>query len=275
MKNLSKEQIQELVQAAYGRVARESEKSGSCGCGCGEAAGLDPRQYAKALGYSEEELDAIPSGANLALSCGNPNALAGLKEGETVLDLGSGAGFDCFLAADRVGPSGKVIGVDMTTEMLEKAEANARKSGITNVEFRRGEIEALPVEDESVDAVISNCVINLSADKEAVFREIRRVLRPGGRAAISDIVLLKELPAPVLESIAAYTGCVGGAVEAAEYKRMMEAAGLRDVTVEPSATGACGAGDTGDPIAGALTSWLGSDTNLFEYIASARISARK
>jgi ubiquinone/menaquinone biosynthesis C-methylase UbiE len=183
------------------------------------------------IGYTEEELKAVPEGANLGLGCGNPVALASLKEGETVLDLGSGAGFDCFLAASRVGGGGRVIGVDMTPEMVEKARSNAIKGNYANVEFRLGEIENLPAADHSVDAVISNCVINLSPEKKKVFAEAYRVLKPGGRLMVSDIVLLKELPDVVKKSIEAYVGCVSGAALKDEYLRIMKAAGFQDVRI--------------------------------------------
>jgi SAM-dependent methyltransferase len=183
------------------------------------------------IGCSGEELGSIPEGANLGLGCGNPTALASLKEGEVVLDLGSGAGIDCFLAANAVGRSGSVVGVDMTPEMLEKARGNALKGGYRNVEFRLGEIENLPVADNSVDVVISNCVINLSPNKDRVFKEAYRVLRPGGRVMVSDIVLLRELPADIKDSIQAYVGCVAGAVSKGEYLATVEAAGFTGVEV--------------------------------------------
>jgi SAM-dependent methyltransferase len=183
------------------------------------------------MGYTEEELKAVPEGANLGLGCGNPVALASLKEGETVLDLGSGAGFDCFLASGRVGHEGKIIGVDMTPEMVEKARENARMGNYANVEFRLGEIENLPVRDHSVDAVISNCVINLSPDKKRVFVETFRVLKPGGRLMISDIVLLRELPDFIKNSIQAYVGCVSGAMLKDEYLKAIREAGFRDVRI--------------------------------------------
>jgi len=222
-------EVRKAVREGYAKVAKQS---GSCcgptkGC-CGTTA---PQATSRAVGYSEEELAAVPDGANLGLGCGNPVALATLKLGETVLDLGSGAGIDCFLAAKKVGPTGQVIGVDMTPEMVERARANARKSGVTNVEFRLGEIEHLPVADSSVDAIISNCVINLSSDKPQVFREAFRVLRPGGRLMVSDIVLDAPLPQALLGSVSAYVGCVSGASLKADYLRMISAAGFADVSV--------------------------------------------
>jgi SAM-dependent methyltransferase len=189
-------------------------------------------------------MNVVPEGANLGLGCGNPIALASLKEGETVLDLGSGAGFDCFLAARAVGPKGRVIGVDMTPEMIDKSRENARKSGFGNVEFRLGEIEHLPAADNSVDAVISNCVINLSTAKDKVFAEAYRVLKPGGRVMISDLVLSRELPEPVAGSLAAYAGCISGAVMKDAYLRMIEAAGFRDVGIAEETSFSIGEGST-------------------------------
>jgi SAM-dependent methyltransferase len=185
----------------------------------------------RGIGYSDEEMGSVPEGANLGLGCGNPVALASLKEGDIVLDLGSGAGFDCFLAADKVGKNGKVIGVDMTSEMVTKARENARKGGYSNVEFRLGEIENLPAADSSVDVIISNCVINLSPDKKQVFADAFRVLKPGGRIMISDIVLLRDLPDVVLNSLEAYVSCISGAMLKDEYLKAIKDAGLKDVTI--------------------------------------------
>lgn len=204
----------------------------------------------------------------MALSCGNPTALTSLKEGETVLDLGSGAGFDCFLAASKVGANGKVIGVDVTPEMIEKARDNAKKNRIENVEFRLGEIENLPVADNSVDAVISNCVINLSADKPKVFQEIYRVLKPGGRIAISDIALKKELPKKGRQSTKAYVGCIGGATLIAEYKKIVEASGLKDIKIIVKGSSACIDPNTKDPIGSAILNGLGEDESLEGYVVS-------
>lgn len=183
------------------------------------------------IGYSQEEIDSVPEGANLGLGCGNPTALASLKEGERVLDLGSGPGFDCLLAAKKVGKTGKVIGVDMTPEMLDKARANAKKGKYTNVEFRLGEIENLPAADNSVDVIISNCVINLAPNKKRVFEEAYRVLAPNGRIMVSDIVLLKKLPETVQKSVEAYTGCIAGAETKNKYLQQIQDAGFKEVKV--------------------------------------------
>ena len=222
--------IKKIVKEGYAKIAVQGESccgpASSC-CGSADLA----QDISRKIGYSDEELKTAPESANLGLGCGNPVALASLREGETVLDLGSGAGFDSFLAANKVGQKGKVIGVDMTPEMIDKAKENARKGSYGNVEFRLGEIEKLPVLDNSINAVISNCVINLSPDKAKVFREAFRVLKPGGRFMISDIVLLKELPASIKESIEAYIGCLSGAVMKDEYLEKIKAAGFQDVQV--------------------------------------------
>jgi arsenite methyltransferase len=227
---MSKKDIKELVRESYGAIAKQGSSCCESSCCCGSA--VSARDQSRKIGYGDQELDSVPEGANLGLGCGNPVAFASLAEGETVLDLGSGAGIDCFLAAERVGPSGKVIGVDMTPEMVERATANAASSGYSNIEFRLGEIESLPVEDNSVDVVISNCVVNLSPDKEQAFREAFRVLRPGARLMVSDIVLLGELPERLRESEEAYVACVAGAVMREDYLRVIEAAGFVDVTVQ-------------------------------------------
>jgi arsenite methyltransferase len=216
------------VREGYAKVARTS---GSC-CGPSKGCcGTSAPAVSRAVGYSDEDLSALPDGADLGLGCGNPVALASLRPGETVLDLGSGAGIDCFLAARKVGSAGRVIGIDMTPEMIEKARQNAGKAGTANVEFRLGEIEHLPVSDNSVDAVISNCVINLSPDKPQVFRDTFRVLKPGGRLMVSDIVLAAPLPPALLESVAGYVGCISGASLKADYLAMISAAGFFDVAV--------------------------------------------
>jgi ubiquinone/menaquinone biosynthesis C-methylase UbiE len=210
-------------------TGEQSTAVGCCGPGSTEEALAE-------LGYSKEQIEAIPEGANLGVGCGNPIDLGEPKKGETVLDLGSGAGIDCFLAARAVGREGKAIGVDMTPSMIEKARDNAEKTEVTNVEFRLGEIEHLPVADASVDVVISNCVINLSVDKQQVFREAYRVLRPGGRLAVSDIVLNEELPADLKRSVEAYVGCVAGASLQDEYVQMIRNAGFDDVEIVETRT---------------------------------------
>lgn len=228
---MKKDEIKKAVREGYARVAREGlsccgPQSPPC-CGTTDMA----KDISKRIGYTDEDLQSVLEGANLGLGCGNPVALASLKEGETVLDLGSGAGFDCFLAARKVGKSGKVIGVDMTPEMVEKARDNARKGNYDNVEFRLGEIENLPVADNHVNVIISNCVINLSPDKEKVFREAFRVLKPGGRLMVSDIVLVDKLPDSVKSSVAAYIGCLAGAAMKDDYIKAIESAGFRQISI--------------------------------------------
>jgi len=222
-------EIKKIVREGYAKVAKGQDSC--CGPSSSCCSGSTAESISTHIGYSEEELRAAPEGANLGLGCGNPLAHASLKEGETVLDLGSGAGFDCFIASRRVGKAGRVIGVDMTPEMIEKARGNARKGGFANVEFRLGEIEKLPVEDESVDVIISNCVINLSPDKRKVFKEAFRVLKPGGRLMVSDIVLRRELPAAIRDSVSAYVGCISGAVFKNEYLGALSAAGFQEIDI--------------------------------------------
>ncbi len=217
------ETIRQHVRQGYGRLA---EGSGSC-CGASNAADA----MARRVGYTEEELRAVPEGANLGVGCGNPTALAELRPGEVVLDLGSGAGFDALLAARRVGPAGRVIGVDMTEAMLARARANAARTGLANVDFRHGTIEALPVEDASVDVILSNCVVNLSPEKQRVFQEAFRVLRPGGRLLVSDLVLERALPEPVAQQLDAWVGCIGGASLRGEYLEALRKAGFESVAV--------------------------------------------
>jgi arsenite methyltransferase len=227
---MDKEEIRKSVREEYGKIAKQD--SSCCGSAKSCCGGTDSAQkISKGIGYTEKEMNTVPEGANLGLGCGNPVALASLKEGETVLDLGSGAGFDCFLAANQVGKKGKVIGVDMTTEMLDRARENARKGNYENVEFRLGEIENLPVGDRQVDVIISNCVINLSPNKKRVFQEAFRVLKPGGSLMVSDIVLLKDLPSEIKNSVAAYVGCVAGATTKREYLEAIQAAGFEKTEV--------------------------------------------
>ena len=242
------------VRNRYGEIAAESD---SC---CGEAAGSAPDERARKLGYDDEEIDAVPEGANLGLSCGNPKALASLEAGERVLDLGSGAGFDCLLAATEVGPGGQVIGVDMTPEMVEKAREKAADRA--NVEFRLGEIEHLPVADASVDVVISNCVINLSPEKPQVFREAYRVLEPGGRLAIADVVLRSELPPEAIET-ASVADCVGGASRIPALETMLADAGFTGISIEPE-----------EESESVIREW-DEEIDPSEYIVSATIEATK
>ena len=227
---MENKKIKSKVREGYAQIAKQESSccrpTESC---CGSATTVE--DISKNIGYTEEELRAVPEGANLGLGCGNPTAIASLKENETVLDLGSGAGFDCFLAANKVGKQGRVIGIDMTPEMIEKARENAEKGGYDNVEFRLGEIEHLPVDSESIDVVISNCVINLSPNKKQVFHEACRVLKPGGRLIISDIVLVKELSDFIKDSFEAYVGCISGAIMKDRYLELIKAVGFHDVTV--------------------------------------------
>ena len=224
MKN---EKIKNAVKVRYSQLAERSQQSCCLGCGCG----IGPLAQTEAIGYSGEDLERIPEESVMGLGCGNPTAIAELKPGETVLDLGSGAGIDAFLAADKVGPNGSVIGVDMTEEMIDKAADIAKCNGYTNVEFRLGEIEELPVDDSSVDVVMSNCVINLAPDKAKVFREAYRVLRSGGRLSISDIVTDRALSDEMRNDLDAWAGCIAGALEQRQYLRIIKEAGFTDLQV--------------------------------------------
>jgi len=261
-------EIKDLVRARYGGIAAAASESccGPATACCGPVAeddltGLDAKS--SRMGYSEAELEAVPEGANLGLGCGNPQAIAALRPGEVLVDLGSGAGFDCFLAAKQVGASGRVIGVDMTHEMLKKARDNAARVGATNVEFRLGEIEHLPVADNTADVIISNCVINLVPDKAQVFRDAFRVLRPGGRLAISDVVNIAQLPAEMAADKALLCGCVSGAASPAAVEDFLRTAGFVDVSIQVKP-------ESREYVA----SWA-AGRGIENYVASATIEARK
>lgn len=294
---LSADAVREAVRTGYGKIAESgswsagfSEKPATAGCcgetnkatsggGCCGPSTFSPEQLAKAIGYSQDELAAAPDSANMGLSCGNPTALASLKPGETVLDLGAGGGFDAFIAGPKVGATGRVIGVDMTAQMVTKARANiaayTAQTGLNNVEFRLGEIENLPVADASVDVVISNCVLNLSPDQPRVWKEIARVLRPGGRVAISDLVLLRILPASVRSDVEALVGCVAGAVLIGLIENFAHKAGLKDMRIERKGGYVDAMTDWQDPLYKAIIAKLAPGERIGDFVASADISARK
>jgi arsenite methyltransferase len=265
MQTLSSNEIRQAVRDQYGKVAQSAEKS-CCGpscCSVEAEKGASADDSAPTLGYTPQEISAVPEGSNLGLGCGNPQAIAFLKPGETVLDLGSGAGFDAFLAARQVGDSGRVIGVDMTPDMLAKARRNAEKGGFQNVEFRLGEIERLPVADNSIDVIISNCVINLSPEKEQVFKEAFRVLKPGGRLAVSDIVATAELPEAAKGDLALYTGCMARASLVEDLERMLTESCFAQIKIKPK-----------DESKSFIRDWA-PGRNIEDYVVSATIEARK
>jgi len=275
--NRGKDAIRDTVREGYARIA---QSGGSC---CADRAccshGASADDVARSIGYSEGELAGLPDGANMGLSCGNPTAIASLAPGETVLDLGSGGGFDVFIAARRVGPTGRAIGVDMTPEMVSKARGNAEQlraaSGLDNVEFRLGEIEHLPVADASVDVVISNCVINLSPDKAQVWRDIARVLKPGGRVAVSDLGLVRELPDAVRASPEALIGCIAGAVLVEETERLAREAGLTEVKVEKHPIYSDNPADWADTTYASVVELLPEGTGPSDFVMSMDVSACK
>ena len=278
---LEKEQsVHDLIRSGYAKIAQDTA-AGCCspGVSCCGSAPPDADKLARELGYTVEELKALPEGANMGLSCGNPAALAALKPGETVLDLGSGGGFDVFIAGRKVGATGRAIGVDMTPEMLGKARRNiagyTKETGLNNVEFRLGEIEHLPVADNSADAIISNCVINLSPDKAQVWREMARVLKPGGRVAVSDMALLKPLPPEVLKIVEALVGCVAGAVLVSETGRMAREAGLKDIVLKVKSDYIEAMLDFEDPLYKKIIELLPSGTKPADYLTSLEVQARK
>jgi len=255
------DQIREAVRENYGQIAESS--SGCCDTSCCTPGAQTPQLLSLQLGYSPQDLVAVPEGANLGLGCGNPQAIANLQPGEIVLDLGSGAGFDCFLAARQVGPGGRVIGVDMTAQMISKARANAQQDGYDNVEFRLGEIEHLPVADASVDVIISNCVINLSPDKVDVFAEAFRVLRPGGRLAVSDVVAFAKIPDEVRDDMALLSSCISGAEEVGVVERLLQEAGFEQVVVAPK-----------EESKAFMAEWA-PGAPITDYVVSASIEGRK
>jgi arsenite methyltransferase len=289
------EDIRQQVREGYARIATESGENRQKSTGCcapaapksaGGAAGgccggstIDSASLVHSIGYGESDLAAVPDSANMGLSCGNPTAIASLKPGEVVLDLGSGGGFDAFVAGPKVGTSGRVIGVDMTAEMIAKARRNIEsyrmQSGLNNVEFRLGEIEHLPVADNSVDVVISNCVLNLSPDKPQVWREIARVLKPGGRVAVSDLALLRPLPENILRMMEALVGCVAGAVMIDEIRQAARNAGLLDITLTPKGDYIDAMTQWQDPLYVKIVESLPAGTKPSDYITSVDVTARK
>jgi SAM-dependent methyltransferase len=280
--NKDPDTVRAKVREGYGRIAVSggsccSSNPGGVSC-CGSGAAASDR-LAQHIGYPPEDLAALPEGANMGLSCGNPLALAALQPGEAVLDLGAGGGFDVFIAGQRVGAGGRAIGVDMTPEMLAKARKNVtpyrQRTGLDNVEFRLGEIEHLPLGDASVDVVISNCVINLSPDKPQVWREIARVLKPGGRVAVSDLALLQPLPPAVAESVEALVGCVAGAVLVSDTAQMAKAAGLVEVRLNGKSGYIDGMVDWQDPLYQKIVGHLPAGARPSDYITSLEITARK
>ena len=276
--NAQNEATRKTVREEYADIATGRE-GGCCGANTSCCGTSDPSALAKGVGYSDEELTGLPEGANMGLSCGNPTALASLQEAEVVLDLGAGGGFDVFIAARKVGTSGRAIGVDMTPEMVTKARENAEsfqeQTGLSNVEFRLGEIEHLPVADNSVDVIISNCVINLSPDKPQVWREIARVLKPGGRVAVSDMALKQPLPEALNQSVEALVGCIAGAVSIADTRIMAEEAGLTDIRVEEDASAVDAMAQSNDTLYQQAISALPSGKKLSDYVVSIKLNARK
>lgn len=263
MQEVKHDTIRQAVRKAYGEVAEAGGAWCGCDCGCGSTENPTPEQMAVALGYSDSDASSVPEGANMGLGCGNPQAIASLKPGETVLDLGSGGGFDCFLAARAVGERGHVIGVDMTPEMIGKARENTEKTGLNNVEFRLGEIENLPVADNSVDVIMSNCVINLSPEKTKVFKDAFRALKPGGRLAVADVVATAELPDHVRNDLALHANCIAGAVRIHQVEAMLTEVGFIDVSVTP-------VGETRELV----REWA-ADRSIGDFVVSASIEGLK
>jgi arsenite methyltransferase len=280
------EATREAVRQRYAGIARdtmaetaEASGTGCCAPSCCGSESLDVTTLATSIGYTAEELSDLPAGANMGLSCGNPTAIASLQPGEVVLDLGSGGGFDLFLAGPKVGETGRAIGVDMTPDMLALARKNVQTyrehTGLDNVEFRLGEIEHLPVADASVDVVISNCVLNLSPDKPQVWRDIGRVLKPGGRVAVSDLALLQPLPPAVATMLEALVGCVAGAPLVADTERMMREAGLVDIVLQPKPEYVETMSRRNTPLYQSLADHIPEGTTPADYLTSLDITARK
>ena len=271
--------IREKVREGYGAIAVKTSSGCCTGVSCCGSSPEDAAKLAAQIGYSAEQLAATPDGANMGLSCGNPAAIAALQPGEVVLDLGSGGGFDVFIAGTKVGATGRAIGVDMTAEMIAKARRNTEKytarSGLKNVEFRLGEIEHLPAADNSVDVVISNCVLNLSPDKPQVWREIHRVLKPGGRIAISDMALYKPLPAEVIGMVEALIGCISGAALVDETLTMAMDAGFTDIKLTPKSDYVAAMANLNDPLYAEMLQLLPGGESPADYITSLEVSARK
>ncbi len=284
---LEQDKIREKVREVYTAIAKKgvfttvSDDGSACnqGGGCCGTNDFNVKDLVKSIGYSESELTKVPESANMGLSCENPTAIASLKPGEVVLDLGSGGGFDAFIASPKVGPTGQVIGVDMTPEMISKARKNSvsftKETGLENVEFRLGEIEHLPLADSSVDVVISNCVLNLSPDKPQVWKEISRVLKPGGRVAVSDLALLKPLPDEILKMVEALVGCVSGAVLVSETDRQLKDAGFSDIQLNSKADYIEAMMNSQDPLYKKIMELLPKGSKASEFITSLDISASK
>jgi SAM-dependent methyltransferase len=265
-------EIKQIVRKSYAKAAK---RTSCCGPQPAQESKCCKDTKSKGMGYTVQELKSVPEGSDLGLGCGNPVAIASLKSGDTVLDLGAGAGFDCFLAAKKVGHNGKVIGVDMTPEMIDKARENAQKANYQNVEFRLGEIEHLPVADNAVDVIISNCVINLAPNKHDVMKEAYRVLKPGGRIAISDLALRGELPKKIKDDMAAYVSCVAGAIHIDDYKKAIQSAGFRDVKFTVNQAASCSEPSDEQTAAKALKLSADEYESLSEVVVSVYIEAKK
>ncbi|MGL1934287.1 MAG: arsenite methyltransferase [Fibrobacterales bacterium] len=264
MTQIKNDQIRKSVRETYGKIAlSDATVTSCCAPSCCDDSGSSAKATSMELGYSSSDVNEVPEGANMGLGCGNPKAIASLQKGETVLDLGSGGGFDAFLAVQEVGKAGSVIGVDMTSEMVSKARANADKLGHSNVDFRLGEIEHLPVADSVVDVIISNCVINLSPEKLQVFKEAYRVLKPGGRLAISDVVATAKMPEKVKGDMALYTGCIAGASPISDIEAMLKDAGFENISIKPK-----------DESREFIRNWV-PEGAMEDYVVSATIEAVK